>query len=208
MNAAHWVPAFAGMTEVCVMHSIAGRASHAHPAHMKHAASLAAALLLSACVKPVPPERIAQAGPVFLPEVVFAGELTGRGVIQTPGGKPARGITVKSSGRVQRDGSFRLDQTITDDRGKVRQRHWIMARSGEGRYVATLSDAAGPVTAEVTGNLFHLKYLMKKPFVTMEQWLWLLPDGRTIMNEGTIRMPGRTVARLSEVIVREGEGVR
>jgi hypothetical protein len=190
------------------MQSIAGRTSHAHHAAMKPLLSLAAALLLSACVKPVPPERIAQAGPVFLPEVVFAGELIGRGVIQTPGGKPARGITVKSSGRVQRDGSFRLDQTITDDRGKVSQRHWIMARSGDGRYLATLSDAAGPVKAEVTGNLFHLKYLMKKPFVTMEQWLWLLPDGRTIMNEGTIRMPGRTVARLSEVIVREGEGVQ
>lgn len=190
------------------MYSIAGRALHAHHADMKPLLPLTAALILSACVKPVPPERIAQAGPVFLPEVVFAGELTGRGVIQTPGGKPARGITVKSSGRVQGDGSFRLDQTITDDRGKVSQRHWIMARSGEGRYVATLSDAAGPVKAEVTGNLFHLKYLMKKPFVTMEQWLWLLPDGRTIMNEGTIRMPGRTVARLSEVIVREGEGVR
>jgi hypothetical protein len=190
------------------MQSIAAWTAHAHHAGMKHILPLVAALMLSACVKPVPPERIAQAGPVFAPEIVFAGELTGRGVLQTPGGKPARGITVKSHGWVQGDGSFRLDQTITDDRGKVSQRHWIMAKAGEGRYLATLSDAAGPVKAEVTGNLFHLKYLMKKPFVTMEQWLWLMPDGRTIMNEGTVRMPGRTVARLSETIVREGEAVR
>ena len=167
-----------------------------------------AALSLSACVKPVAPERLTTAEPIFRPEQFFAGKATGRGVIQTPGGKPARRITVESRGAVQGDGSFRLDQSVTDDRGKVSQRHWIMARSGDGRYLATLSDAAGPVKAEVTGNLFHLKYLMKKPFVTMEQWLWLLPDGRTIMNEGTIRMPGRTVARLSEVIVREGEGVQ
>jgi hypothetical protein len=93
------------------MQSIAAWTAHAHHAGMKHILPLVAALMLSACVKPVPPERIAQAGPVFAPEIVFAGELTGRGVLQTPGGKPARGITVKSHGWVQGDGSFRLDQT-------------------------------------------------------------------------------------------------
>lgn len=158
---------------------------------------------LSACVKPIEPARTTRATPVFTPERVFAGTLTGRGVLFTPSGKPARQLTVKSQGAIMADGRFRLDQTITDDRGKTSQRHWIMTNTGAGRYSATLSDAAGPVTAEVTGNLFRLKYRIKKPFVTMEQWLWLLPDGRTIMNEGTIRMPGRTVARLSEVIVRD-----
>jgi hypothetical protein len=37
----------------------------------------------------------------------------------------------------------------------------------------------------------------------MEQWLYLQPDGKTVLNEGTISMPGRIIARLSEVIVRE-----
>jgi hypothetical protein len=70
---------------------------------------------------------------------------------------------------------------ITDDRGKVSQRHWIMAKAGEGALPSPRCQMRrGRVKAEVTGNLFHLKYLMKKPFVTMEQWLWLMPDGRTI----------------------------
>jgi hypothetical protein len=162
-----------------------------------------AALSLSACVKPVAPERLTTAEPIFRPELFFAGKATGRGIIQTPGGKPARRITVESRGAAQGDGSFRLDQSVTDDRGKVSQRYWIMRRIDDRRYTATLSDAAGPVTAEVQGNLFHLRYRFKRPFVMMEQWLWLMPDGRTVMNEGTITMPGRTIARLSEVIVRE-----
>ena len=106
------------------------------------------------------------------------------------------------------DGRLRLDQTITQTQPgvpgeKVSKRFWIMTRVDEHRYTATLSDAAGPVTAEVRGNVFHLRYLLKKPFVHMEQWLYLQADGKTVLNEGTITMPGRVIARLSEVIVRD-----
>jgi hypothetical protein len=36
----------------------------------------------------------------------------------------------------------------------------------------------------------------------MEQWLYLQPDGRTLLNEGTVRAFGIVAARLSEQIVR------
>lgn len=161
----------------------------------------ALALLTSACVKPVKPESFAQNSPSFRPELFFGTTATGHGIIQSAGGKPARPIRVESRGTAQADGTFRLDQTIYEG-GKTRTRFWIMTRVGKNRYTATLSDADGPVSAEVYGNLFHLRYLLKKPFVTMEQWLYLQPDGRTVLNEGTIRMPGRTIARLSEIITR------
>jgi hypothetical protein len=164
---------------------------------------IAAAFALAGCVKPMSAERIAASAPEFLPERYFAGKATGLGVIRMPNGAPSETIRVESSGTLLPDGSFRLDQTIQQGNGKTSQRHWIMRALGDGRYTATLSDAAGPVTARARGNSFHLRYLMKKPFVTMEQWLWLQPDGRTVLNEGTIRMPGRTIARLSEVIVKE-----
>ena len=113
------------------------------------------------------------------------------------------------AGRLAVQCLYRCHSRMIDARlaqgGKVSQRHWIMTRLDDHRYTATLSDADGPVTAEVYGNLFHLRYLLKKPFVTMEQWLYLQSDGKTVLNEGTIRMPGRTIARLSEIIVRQGE---
>lgn len=161
----------------------------------------ALALIPGACVKPIRPDSFAQTKPLFRPELFFGTTAIGHGIIQTAGGKPARPIRVESRGSMQADGTFRLDQTIYEE-GKTRTRFWIMTRVGENRYTATLSDADGPVKAEVHGNLFHLRYLLKKPFVTMEQWLYLQPDGRTVLNEGTIRMPGRTIARLSEIITR------
>jgi hypothetical protein len=167
-------------------------------------AALLALMLLSACVKPVKPETFAGNTPIFRPEAFFGTTAIGHGVIQSAGGKPARQIRVESRGSTLPDGRFRLDQAIYEG-GKVSQRHWIMTRIDDHRYTATLSDAAGPVKAEVYGNLFHLRYLLKKPFVTMEQWLYLQSDGKTVLNEGTIRMPGRTIARLSEIIMRQGE---
>ncbi len=159
------------------------------------------ALALSGCVKSITPDSFGQNQPEFRPEQFFGTMATGYGMIQSASGKPARPIRVESRGSILPDGRFRLDQTVHEG-GKVRERHWIMMRLDDRRYTATLSDAAGPVTAQVHGNLFHLKYLFKKPFVTMEQWLYLQPDGKTVLNTGTIRMPGREIARLSEVIVR------
>ncbi len=162
---------------------------------------LIVAVTLVGCVRSVAPESFAQNTPTFRPEQFFGTTATGHGVIQSAGGKPARQIRVESKGTVLPDGRFRLDQVIYEG-AKISNRHWIMTRIDDHRYTATLSDAAGPVKAEVYGNLFHLRYLLKKPFVTMEQWLYLQGDGKTVLNEGTIRMPGRTIARLSEIIVR------
>jgi hypothetical protein len=164
---------------------------------------IAPLLLLCGCVKPLPVLQWSADAPIMRPEEFFAGVSRGNGVIQTPGGTPSRRIMVESNGGTLPDGSFRLDQKITDDRGKVSNRFWIMRRTGPNSYTSSLSDAAGAVTGDVRGNLFHLKYLYKKPFVTMEQWLWLQPDGKTVMNVGRVSMPSRTIARLSEIIVRE-----
>lgn len=171
-------------------------------------ALIAPAMLLTGCVKPVKPTAFASQSPPFRPEQFFGGTAHGSGIIQSARGRPARQIKVLSKGMMLPDGRFRLDQTITQTQPgvageKVSTRFWIMTRVDDRRYTATLSDAAGPVTAEVQGNVFHLRYLLKKPFVYAEQWLYLQADGKTVLNEGTISMPGRVIARLSEVIVRE-----
>ena len=38
--------------------------------------------------------------------------------------------------------------------------------------------------------------------MTMEQWIYLQPEGRTALNHATVRMFGVAVARLSETISR------
>lgn len=175
--------------------------------------SLSAGLLMmvsSGCISTVKLEAFSNETPTFLPEQFFAGNTRGSGILQASDGTPARIIKVTSNGRMLADGRFQLEQTIAQSTPgmtdvETSRRTWVMTKVAANRYAATLTDAAGPVTAEVHGNLFHLKYLFKKPFVTMEQWLYLQADGRTVLNEGRIHLPGRTIARLSEIIVREND---
>ena len=67
---------------------------------------------------------------------------------------------------------------------------------------ATLSHASGDVDAEVTGNLFHLRYRIRQPRVYMEQWLYLQPGGRTVLNQAEVTVLGIPYAGLSETITR------
>jgi hypothetical protein len=165
---------------------------------------------LSGCISTVSPESFSANQPAFLPEQFFAGNTRGSGILQASNGAPAKQISVTSNGRMLPDGRFQLEQTISQSTPgtpdvQTTRRTWLMTKVDAKRYTATLTDAAGPVTAEVHGNLFHVKYLFKKPFVTMEQWLYLQADGRTVLNEARISVPGRTIARISEIIVRQEE---
>lgn len=100
----------------------------------------------------------------FVPERVFAGASHGEGHLKLPL-RPRRPFTVQSSGVVQPDGSLRLDQTIHMDDEPARSRTWRMRRTGPDTYAATLSDAAGPVTARVTGSQLRLRYPLRR-------WAW------------------------------------
>ncbi len=165
-------------------------------------AIVAALLLLVGCIVPLELGRFESAQPTLRPELFFAGSTTGWGVISKRDGRPSRLFEVHSEGQTEADGRFRLAQTITFADGEIEQRVWLMTQVDATHYEATLSGAIGPVRAEVRGNLFHLEYLHRRPGVVVEQWLYLLPDGRTVLNVGTIRVLGRPVARLSEQITR------
>ena len=140
------------------------------------------------------------------PEVFFAGKTEGRGTLTLRGGA-AQAVTVQSTGRHEPDGSFRLDQAITFDGERTETRTWTMRRTGERTYTGTLTDAAGEMTGEVDGNLFHLRYRLRQPAVYMEQWLYLQADGRSVMNIGEVTLLGIPWGRLEERIVRSGSSL-
>ena len=155
--------------------------------------------LLSGCLSPFA-EHIGEAEePVLKPETFFAGRTRGEGTLTTLTGS-RRSLRVEGHGYTEADGAFRLDQTVTFSDGETETRTWRLRQRDSKRYTATLSDAAGDVAAEATGNLFHLRYLLRRPAVYMEQRLYLHPDGRTVSNLATVTVMGIPWARLSEEI--------
>lgn len=160
---------------------------------------------LAGCASVLEPSSFAGRAPEMRPEVFFAGTTRSTGVLQNRAGRPTRHLRVEGTGAVLPDGSLRLEQSVVFDSEPARTRTWILRRVDDHRYVGSLTDAAGPVEAEAHGDLFHLRYPMKSPpGGEMEQWLYLQPDGRTLINEATVRVFGVVAARLSERITHEG----
>ena len=159
-------------------------------------------VLLSGCLTAHPPRATPVATPVMRPEAFFLGRTTGEGTLHIRT-RVDRAVHVESDGRPLDDGTFRLQQTITVEGDAPTTRTWLLRRdpSDPMRYTGTLSDASGEVTAEVDGALLHIRYRLGL-VTTMEQWLTLQPDRRTVRNLSTVRALGVPIARLDETITR------
>ena len=149
---------------------------------------------LSGCASVLAPAVFESGAPEMRPEVFFGGKTTSSGVMENRSGAPTRRFKVEGHGQSLTDGTFRLEQTVVVDQDAPKKRTWVMQRIDAHHYTATLTDASGRVDAEAYGDLFHLRYPMKAPLGgEMEQWMYLQPDGRTVINEATVRVFGVVV---------------
>jgi hypothetical protein len=160
---------------------------------------LSAALVMPGCLGGFRVAGTAASSPALRPERFFDGATRGQGVLAVRG-KADRFFTVSSAGHTESDGTFVLDQTISYADGAVETRSFRVRPVDEHEYTGTLTGVSGPVWARAEGNGFHVRYAIRAPAVTMEQWIYLQPDGRTALNRATVRVLGVPVARLSETI--------
>ncbi len=167
----------------------------------RSAAALAAVISLSGCGGGLPPAAFEGGTPELRPEIFFAGATNSTGIVENRSGAPTTRFQVHGEGHGMPDGRFVLVQRIAFEGQPPRERTWTLTRVDKHHYAGTLTDATGDVRAEAYGNLFHLTYPMKEPpFGRMEQWLYLQPDGHTVLNEATVSLLGITAAHLSERI--------
>jgi len=141
------------------------------------------------------------AGPAaFAPEQFFVGRTEGVGTVQViMSGK--HGVRVQSRGRIDRGGALLLEQVVEEEGKPRRIRSWRLVRSGANQITGTLSDARGPVTGEVTGNVLHIRYRATEG-PAVEQWITMLPGGRVARNRMIFRKFGMKVATVEETIRR------
>lgn len=147
---------------------------------MRPLSSLAAtlALALTGCVSTDHAAMVDAEAPRFDPLAFFTGRLQGDGRLKVML-RPRRSVEGKAP----------------------YNRRWRIRETAPGRYAGTLSDAAGPVTGEVRGNLLHLTFALKGG-LHADQWLALSRDGGTAHNVLVARKFSLPVARLDETIRR------
>jgi hypothetical protein len=139
------------------------------------------------------------AAPPTAPEQFFVGRTEGVGVASViMSGR--HGVRVRSHGRMEGAGTLVLDQVVQEEGKPARRRTWRLVRSGN-RLSGTLSDARGPVTGDVAGNVFHIRYRSAEG-PSVEQWITFQPGGRVANNRMVFRKFGMSVATLQETIRR------
>ncbi len=167
---------------------------------------LAASSALGGCGS-LPVARFAETPPRFEPERYFAGPTHSWGVFEDGSANPRKRFTTDAVGRWEK-GGLSLAQTFTFDDGSQQHRLWSIRRVDAHRYTATASDVVGTATGEAYGNAFRWEYTVAlRPgnplsHVRLKQWMYLQPDGRTVMNRGTIRKLGLPLAQVSETFER------
>ena len=107
----------------------------------------------------------------------------------------------RSRGRIEGGNTLVLEQHVEEQGKPARSRTWRLLRRADNRITGTISDARGPVTGEVSGNVIHLRYQsMEGPDV--EQWITLDPARRIARNRMVFRRFGITLATVDSVIRR------
>lgn len=157
------------------------------------------ALALAGCVSTDHATMVDAAAPRFDPLAFFTGRLQGEGRLKVVL-RPRRSVEVASRGSRAGD-AIEVDQRVAVEGKAPYNRRWRIRETAPGRYAGTLSDAAGPVTGEVRGNLLHLTFALKGG-LHADQWLALSRDGGTAHNVLVARKFGLPVARLDETIRR------
>ena len=138
----------------------------------------------------------------------FAGKTHSWGVFETRSGDPSKSFTTDCTGRREGD-TLVLDQTFTYEDGRTQQRHWRIRRVDAHRYEATANDVVGTGTGEAYGDAFHWEYTVAlspgNPLenVRLKQWMYLQPDGRTVLNRGSVNAFGIEVAQIAESFQRQ-----
>lgn len=144
---------------------------------------------------------LAQAAPAAQgPEHFFVGRTEGAGTVHVMlSGRHA--VRDRSRGRIERGNVLIIDQVVEEEGKPPRSRTWRLLRTPANRITGTISDARGPVTGSVAGNVLNLRYRMAEG-PTVEQSITLHANGRTATNRMTFRRFGLRVATMESVIRR------
>jgi hypothetical protein len=141
--------------------------------------------------------------PVLKLEQYFAGRTHSWGIFETRSGAPREILHTQTTGR-WRNGVLKFEQDLQFQSGKKMHRSWLIRRVDAHHYTATGTGIVGTAHATAYGNAVHLEFTLDavpgQPLahLHMSQWLYLMPDGVTLLNRDTLTKGGLLVTQLIE----------
>lgn len=150
--------------------------------------------------------------PVFDPIDFFTGTTSSSGVRENRRGKPVQQVFTKTKG-VMKNGSLHLEQDLTFGTGSTAthsHRSWKLRKIDDHHFQGCANDMIGTAKGEAHGNAFDWSFPLSlspgNPLadIRMSQWMYLQPDGKTMLNHTTISKAGIVVGQVTEQF-RKGE---
>lgn len=130
--------------------------------------------------------------------------------MENAGGTPTRTVKTETSGSWVGETLHLEQEIVLGEGGRKQHRSWRIRKTGAHEYEATANDMVGVARGEAYGNAFHWSFTLAlspgNPLanIRMVQWMYLQPDGRTMINRTTIRKFGVVLAQVTEEFHRQG----
>jgi hypothetical protein len=166
-------------------------------------------ILCTACAAPSL-EEFRDSEPYFDFPAYFTGPVKAYGVIRERGGKVTRSFVMDMHGSWDGERG-RLEEQILFSDGETQQRAWDIVADGQDRWIATAADVVGEGVFRRVGSAMRLDYVLRIPYkgstldVTVEDWLYLQPDG-VIVNQSILKKWGFRVGDILTTMVKPGHG--
>lgn len=137
------------------------------------------------------------------PVAFFGGHTKSYGVMESHTGKPSVQITTETIGTVK-DGKVFIEQDLYPGSGQKNHRSWQLKQVDEHNVEATANDIDGTARGKLYGNYFTWTFRLivkERKFikhVRMSQYMYLNPDGQSLIIRSVIKKFGIIVTEITE----------
>ncbi|MEO7264371.1 MAG: DUF3833 family protein [Ferruginibacter sp.] len=149
------------------------------------------------------PESFTSSTPILDPVKFFGGHTHSAGVMEARSGKPSVRITTKTAG-VFTNGILSIEQDLYPENENQNHRSFNLKLTDSHHVEGTGSDIAGTARGELYGNYFTWSFRLKiagkglVKHVNMTQYMYLIPDGKTLIIRSVVRKFGIIVKQITE----------
>jgi len=141
--------------------------------------------------------------PLFNPQTFFSARTHSWGIFETRSGDPSKILHTQTVGHWE-GGVLKFEQDLEIEGSRKTHRSWSIRRVDAHHYSAVGTGIVGTARGEAHGNAFHLDFTIDAipgnplAHLHMSQWMYLQPDGVTMVNRDTLTKAGVIVAEITE----------